>query len=96
MLRLVLKPGYVVSALRSLMSRLGLFKSHPDLLNGDTYAVACDVSLSVLDMLVLRLYGVQVTTENAEQLKALCAEIGFSGFDGELGSSLICHFFYTA
>ena len=89
MFRLVLKSGDVASAPKSLVSRLGLFKSHPDLLNGDTYAVACDVRRSVLDMLVLRLYGAasedQVTPENAEQLKALCAELGFSGFDGELG-----------
>ena len=89
----VLKSGDVVSAPRSLVSRLGLFRSRPYLLNDNTYAIACDVSRSVLDMLVLRLYGagddVHVTPENAEQLKALCAELGFSGFDGELGSFFV-------
>ena len=54
--------------------------------------INCEANSDVFALFVTRLYGgesdVGVTSENAEQLLALCEELGFTGFDDELRAVL--------
>ena len=87
-MRLVLKDGGETWAPVSFLERLDIFQKRPDLLKLDDYAVKSDVSLQVLNLFLSRVFGkesqVAVTPENAESLKSLCDELGFSGFDADL------------
>ena len=67
--------------------KLDLFKRKPELVGTGRYEIQSDVDPNVFAMFMTRLYGGEsdpVTPENAEQLRALCNELGFSGFGEEL------------
>ena len=92
MFRLLLTSGGEASAPKSLMRKLSLFQNEPELLNRGSYTVKSAVTRNVLDFFMTRFYGEKssetVTKENAEQLRALCDELGFSGFDDEIHAVL--------
>ena len=70
-----------------LLNKLQLFKREPDLAAKGMYAITSDVDREVVDLFFARVMGDAaevVTTENAEQLRRLCEELGFSGFDEEI------------
>ena len=88
MLKLVLNGGGEFRAPKATLSRLGLFREHPELLELDEYRIRCDVSQDILDMVLVRVFGapspIPVTPENAVQLRSLCDELGFSEFDEDI------------
>ena len=87
MFQLALRRGGETSVPKSLLTKLDLFKRKPELIGTGRYAIQSDVDPSVFAMFMTRLWGGDtepVTPENAEQLRALCDELGFSGFDDEL------------
>ena len=92
MFRFVLKRGRETDVPRSFLTRLDLFKRRPELVNAGRYAIQSDVDSDVFGLFMTRLYGgmsdVGVTPENTAQLRALCDELGFSGFDDELRAVL--------
>ena len=92
MFRLVLKQGGDTSAPKGLLVKLGLFAKHPELLKGDKYVIKSKITRSVLDLFITRLHGFPspeaVTPENAAQIRALCDELGFSGFDDDVRAAL--------
>ena len=92
MFRLVLKQGGDTSTPKGLLVKLGLFTKHPELLKGDKYVIKSTISSSVLDLFITRLHGFPspdtVTPENAAQMRALCDELGFSGFDDDIRAAL--------
>ena len=92
MFRFVLKRGHETDVPTSLLTRLDLFKRKPELVGAGRYAIKSDVDSDVFGLFMTRLYGgtsnVSVTTENVEQLQALCDELGFAGFDSELRAVL--------
>ena len=72
---------------KKLLSNLELFQKHPELINKDKYIITSDVDPAVVDIFFSRVGGdtsEPVTAENAEQLRELCDELRFSGFDDEL------------
>ena len=76
---------------RKLLSKMHLFQNHPELLNKEKYTITSAVDPEVVDIFFARVGGdtdAVVTSENAEQLRALCDELGFSGFDAELKAIL--------
>ena len=76
---------------RSLLSKLQLFESKPELINAGKYSIKSDVAPDIVDLFFGRVGGdmtAVVTPENAEQLRALCDELEFSGFDDEIRSVL--------
>ena len=76
---------------RSLLSKLQLFQRNPELLSAGKYAIKSDVDPDVVDLFFGRVGGdtaAVVTAKNAEQLRALCDELEFSGFDDEIRSVL--------
>ena len=88
MLRLVLKDGSGSWAAKSFLEKLDSFKNQPELLNADEYSVSSEVRLETLDMVLSRVFGrkggAKVTAENAQEVKALCKELGFAGLDSEV------------
>ena len=73
------------------LAKLRLFESRPDLAAKGTYTITSGVDREVVDLFFARLMGDEaevVTTDNAEQLRALCDELGFAGFDGEIRAVL--------
>ena len=88
MFQFALKQGRGTDVPRSLLAKLYLFKRKPDLIDTGRYAIKSDVDSDVFGLFMTRLYGGKsdtgVTPENAEQLLALCDELGFLGFDDEL------------
>ena len=76
---------------KRLLSELRLFQTNPDLVAAGRYAITSAVDPEVVDLFFGRVGGDTekvVTQENAEQLRALCDELGFSGFDDELRAVL--------
>ena len=64
-----------------------LFQRQPELIDAGKYTITSDVDPKVVDLFFARVMGddsAVVTTENAQQLRALCDELGFAGFDDEL------------
>ena len=92
MFQFVLKQGREMDVPRSFLTKLNLFKKKPELMGAGRYAINCEANSDVFALFVTRLYGgesdVGVTSENAEQLLALCEELGFTGFDDELRAVL--------
>ena len=88
MLRLTLHDGSGAWAPKDQLQRLNLFSRQPKLLENEEYAIKSDVRADILDFFLSRVFGTkssaQVTQENAAPLKALCDELGFTGFDAEL------------
>ena len=95
MLRLELRDGSGTWALKEFLEKLGFFKKRPELLNGGKYRVSSNVDLSLLDLFLTHVYGQQgtevVTRDNAEKLKALSKEFGFTGLDAEIDRVLATH-----
>ena len=76
---------------KKLLSELRLFQERPDLVAAGRYAITSAVDPEVVDLFFGRVGGDTekvVTAENAEQLRALCDELGFSGFDDEIRAVL--------
>ena len=72
-------------------SKIGLLQRQPDLPAKGRYTIASDVGREVVDLFFRRVMGDETavaTAENAEQLRALCDELGFAGFDDELRALL--------
>ena len=63
------------------LNTLGLFQRQPKLLAENRYAIACNVDPKVVDLFFVRVMGDETAVPTAEQLRALCDELGFSGFD---------------
>ena len=84
----LLKQGHKMDVPKSFLTRLDLFKRKPVLINADRYDIQSDVDSDILDLFMTRLDGgtsnAGLTPENAAQLRALCDELGFTGFDDEL------------
>ena len=73
------------------LPKIFLGKLRPDLAAKGRYAITSDVDPEVVDLFFARVMGDEtevVTADNAEQLQALCDELGFSGFDGEIRAVL--------
>ena len=92
MFRLALKGAGDASIPKAMMSKLDLFKRQPELVNGEKYTIKSNVNRNVLDLFMTRFFGAEttekVTEENVEELRELCNELGFSGFDDEIRSVL--------
>ena len=76
---------------RGLLNQLQLFLRKPELIRTGTYAIQSDVLPEVTSLFFGRVGGDKtkvVTAENAGQLRVLCDELGFSGFDDELRALL--------
>ena len=76
---------------RNLWSKIGLLQRRPDLAAKGRYTITSDVDREVVDLFFARVMGDETpvaTAENAEQLRALCDELGFAGFDDELRALL--------
>ena len=76
---------------RGILGQLQLFLRKPELIRTGTYAIQSDVLPEVVSLFFGRVGGDKtkvVTAENAGQLRALCDELGFSGFDDELRALL--------
>ena len=69
----------------SFLTKLRLFKKHPELITRGRYEMKSNVSPNIVDLFFSRLLGAKdtehVTEENAGQLMELCNELGFAGFD---------------
>ena len=77
--------------------KLGILQGQPDLAAKGRYTITSTVDRDVVDLFFARVMGDETavaTAENAEQLRALCDELGFGGFDDEiracLGSDWTC------
>ena len=92
MFQFVLRRGRETDVPRSLLTRLDLFKRTPELVDAGRYTIKSDVDSDVFGLFMTRFYGadsdVGVTSENAEQLRDLCDELGFAGCDDEIRSVL--------
>ena len=87
MFQLALRRGGETGVPKTFLTKLSLFKTKPELVGTGRYAIQSDVDPDVFAMFMTRLYGGEtekVTPANADQLRALCDELGFSGFDEEL------------
>ena len=77
---------------KDFLQTFGLFKRRPELLEADEYKVTAKASQAILDMVLGRVYGKKetgkVTDENVWELKALCDELGFGGFEAEVQAVL--------
>ena len=68
------------------LNKLRLFQEKPELIDAGQYTITSDVAPEIVDMFFARIGGDTtgvVTAENAKQLRMLCDELGFSGFDDE-------------
>ena len=71
---------------RKLLNKLVLFQKRPELFGTGSYTITSGVSPDVVDLFFARVGGDRsepVASEKVEQLRALCDELGFSGFDDE-------------
>ena len=83
--------GREVTVPRIFLGKLPLFKRWPELVNRGRYTITSNVGREVVDLFFARVMGDEadvVTAENAEQLRALCDELGFTGFDDEIRAVL--------
>ena len=72
-------------------NRLGLLQRWPDVAAAGRYTITSDVDREVVDLFFARVMGDEqavVTVQNAEQLRALGNELGFTGFDDEIRAVL--------
>ena len=73
------------------LSKLGLFQGRPELADDGRYTITSDVDREVVELFFARVMGDDnpvATVENANQLGALCDELGFVGFDDEIRAVL--------
>ena len=71
---------------RKLLNKLALFQKRPELFGTGSYTITCGVSPDVVDLFFARVGGDRsesVASEKVEQLRTLCDELGFSGFEDE-------------
>ena len=83
--------GPQIRVQKKLVSELRLFKDRPELINKGKYTIKSDVDPDVVDLFFSRVGGDTdecVKEETVEQLRALCDELGFSGFDDEIRAVL--------
>ena len=76
---------------KKLLRQMHLFQRQPDLLDAGKYTIKAEVDPDVVDLFFARVMGddaAVVTAKNAEHLRALSDEFGFSGFDDEIGAVL--------
>lgn len=82
--RLILKDGRKAVKTDTL-KQLGLFQNHPELLEADSYEVKTPAGREEMDEIVAKLedpeFEVDFANIDIEVMKALCKELGFSGFD---------------
>ena len=74
-----------------LLQQMQLFQRQPEWITRGKYTIRSNVDAKVVDLLFARIMGdatTTVTAENAEQLRELCNELGFSGFDDEIRAVL--------
>ena len=92
MFTLVLRCGKEASIPKGLLDKFDRFRQHPELISSATYKITSNISPEVLALFLERVYGTEstgeVTEENADVLRDLCDELGFSGFDDELRAVL--------
>ena len=92
MYHFVLKDGSNTLVPKVFLDKLDLFKGNQRLLEENKYRIASDVSVDDLGFFLSRLYGAEsnddVADFNAQGLRALCDELGFSGLNDELDSVL--------
>ena len=85
------RSGETLSVPKKMLSKMDLFQSHPELVESGRYAIKSNVAREVVDMFFARIMGDNsqvVTVENAEEMRQLCNELGFSGFDNEIRAVL--------
>ena len=73
------------------LNGLQLFERKPELISAGRYEITSDVDPDVVDLLFERIAGDTgevVTRDNVDQLRTLCDELGFSGFDSEFRTVL--------
>ena len=91
MFQFELSAGRETGVAKSFLTKLDLFRRRPDLVDAGRYVIKTDVDPDVFALFMTRLWDgdsdVEVTPENADQLRALCDELGFSGFDDKLRSA---------
>ena len=76
---------------RNLWGNFRLMQRRPDLVAKGRYTITSDVRREVFDLFFARVMGNKTavaTAENAEQLRALCDELGFAGLDDEIRALL--------
>ena len=81
----------VVRVPRMTLNGLQLFERKPELISAGRYEITSDVDPDVVDLLFERIAGDTgevVTRDNVDQLRTLCDELGFSGFDSEFRTVL--------
>ena len=86
-----LRSSGTLSVPKKILSKMGLFQSHPELMDSGRYAIKSNVAPEVVDLFFARIVGDNaqvVTVENAEEMRQLCDELGFSGFDNEIRAVL--------
>ena len=92
MFQFVLRRGGETAVPKSFLVKLDLFKRRPELAGAGRYTIQSDVDPDVFGVFMTRLYGAEsevgVTEENAERLRDLCDELGFSGFEDEIRAVL--------
>lgn len=83
------KDNFLVA--RILLEGLPLFQKTPALLDSGAYTIKSNVDQDIVEMVLARLSGdwrQTVTKQNVNQLKTLCDELGFCGFDDEIRAAL--------
>ena len=92
MFKFVLKRGTATMGVgQKYLNKLELFQKRPELVTEGIYVIQSNVKPEVLDLFLTRVIEEEsqpVTSENAEELQALCDELGFPGFDNEIRAVL--------
>lgn len=77
-----------MSIATSFLHKVSFFQSHPEVVAAGTYHLRCSASHGVVDDFVAKIYDssarVTLTRENVGELRELCSELGFHGFDEDL------------
>lgn len=86
-IRLICGDGNEVVLPNVYFTRMTIF-TNPDIARAESYRLRCGVGLSVVNILLQRLYNesaqVTIPVDKASDLRRLCQELGFSGLDNEL------------
>ena len=89
--RLICADGHRMSVSKEVIKEMSLFRKSPDLVKSGSYKLKCSASLELVNTLVERLYDksstVEFTKSTAKSMRELCKELGFHGFDAELGET---------
>lgn len=88
--RLICRDNSEVLLPAAFFEKFSLFRDHPELTSPGVYECQCHPRQETVNVLLTRVYdeskSVLITTDNAEELRSLCHELGFSGLDRELNS----------